>query len=79
MALLRSFTEHPASVGETYGEHCRVASGVGVRLLGAGLACLVHGLLPWLFATTASRTVSDLHARFRNRGAGGIVTPRRTA
>ena len=56
-------TDHPATVGETYGEHCRSAWGFGLRLLAAGLACCVHGLLPFLCVTTGSRTVTMLHQR----------------
>jgi Family of unknown function (DUF6356) len=61
--MLKLFTEHPASVGETYGEHWRFASRTGLTLIGAGLACLVHGLLPCFFVTTGSRIVRGLAAR----------------
>lgn len=57
------FTAHPASVGETYSEHLAVASGFGFRLIGAGLACLMHSLLPWTFTSTGSRAVRELHER----------------
>lgn len=59
----RLFIEHPASVGETYGEHLRTAMGFALTLLGAGLACLLHALLPFLFVDTGSRAVERLHAR----------------
>lgn len=57
------FSTHPASVGETYGEHLATASGFGFRLIGAGLACLLHGLLPWTFTSTGSRAIRELHER----------------
>jgi len=57
------FTEHPESVGESYVEHMGVAFGFGARMLLAGLACLVHGLLPFLFVKTGSRTITVLHDR----------------
>ncbi|HVP34413.1 MAG TPA: DUF6356 family protein [Steroidobacteraceae bacterium] len=63
MAPLRAFTEHPASVGESYLEHLGRATGFGLRMVGAGLACLVHGFLPFLFVKTGSRTISDLNDR----------------
>jgi len=59
--MRKLFTEHPSSVGETYGAHCISAWGFGVRLIGAGLACCLHGLLPFLCVTTGSRTVRKLH------------------
>jgi hypothetical protein len=64
---LRAFTEHPASVGESYLEHQRVALSVGLRLVGAGLACSVHAFAPWLFVNTGSRTIFDLHHRLTTR------------
>ncbi|MCK8786984.1 DUF6356 family protein [Roseomonas sp. NAR14] len=63
-----SFTEHPASVGESYLEHMRVAAWFGWRMLLASLACFAHALLPFLFTRTGSRTIELLHARMvRNR------------
>lgn len=63
MKPLAPFTDHPASVGETYGQHLAVASGFGWRLLAAGAACLVHALFPFLFERTGSRMVAQLHER----------------
>ncbi|MDE2437004.1 MAG: hypothetical protein KGM49_12155 [Sphingomonadales bacterium] len=61
MDPVRLFTEHPASVGESYAEHLGVASSFGLRMIAGGIACLVHGLLPFLFVKTGSRQVSVLH------------------
>ena len=62
--MLKSlFTAHPASVGETYGEHMAMASGFGVRMLLGGLTCLVHAGFPFLFERTGSRIIQDLHER----------------
>ena len=63
MRLLDAFTGHPTAVGETYGEHLAFAAGTGGRMVLAGLACMVHGLLPFLFVRTGSRTIVDLHER----------------
>ena len=63
MRLVRLLTEHPASVGESYGQHMRSAGGFAIRLLAGGMACLTHALLPFLFKHTASRVVGDLHRR----------------
>ncbi len=56
----RPFTDHPASVDETYGEHLLFAGRFGTTLILAGLAALLHGLFPFLFERTASRTVIAL-------------------
>jgi hypothetical protein len=67
MDLLRCFTAHPATVGESYGGHLLRASSFGVRMMLAGAACIVHGLLPFLFVRTGSRTISDLNAQLTSR------------
>ena len=61
--MFRLFTEHPRSVGESYLEHQRFACTFGARMVVAGLACFIHGFLPFLFQTTGSSTVLSLHER----------------
>jgi hypothetical protein len=61
--LAALFTEHPASVGETYGEHFRTATSFSAAMVVGGVACLLHALLPFLCVTTASRTIARLHER----------------
>lgn len=63
MRLAKLLTEHPASVGESYREHLVHASGFGVRMVIGGLACILHGLLPFLFVRTGSKQVAVLHDR----------------
>ena len=60
--MIRLFTDHPRSVGESYLEHLRFACTFGTRMVTGGLACFFHGFLPFLFQTTGSRTVLGLHA-----------------
>ena len=61
MSLTKLFTDHPASVDETYGEHLVMATGFGVRMILGGFACLIHGLLPFLFVKTGSSQIAELH------------------
>lgn len=63
MSITEKFTAHPQSVGETYVQHAAMASGFGFRLLLAGMACLVHAVLPFLFVKTGSAMIADLHQR----------------
>ncbi|QQS11999.1 MAG: hypothetical protein IPK81_21125 [Rhodospirillales bacterium] len=58
---LDAFTAHPRAVGETYAQHLGMASGFGLRMIAGGVACLLHGLLPFLFTTTGSRAIRALH------------------
>ncbi|NKB43232.1 MAG: hypothetical protein GKS03_03030 [Alphaproteobacteria bacterium] len=69
MPRLKSlFCEHPESVNESYLEHLMFAVGFGFRMLIGGLACVVHGLLPFLFERTGSKCVCDLHERLSESG-----------
>ena len=67
MNLIRAFTDHPASVGESYFEHLGRAMCFGTRMVFAGLACLVHGVLPFLFVRTGSGTIAELNERMGRR------------
>jgi hypothetical protein len=60
---VKLFTQHPRTVGETYLEHLSSASHFGSRMIVAGVACFLHGLFPFLFVTTGSKTVRHLHER----------------
>ena len=60
---------HLLEAGESYLEHMRFAVGVGLMLLAAGLACIIHGLFPGLCTKTASRTVDELKRLFVQRDA----------
>jgi len=55
------FTEHPTTVNETYFQHLANATSFGLRMIGGGLVCVVHGLLPGVFCTKASDTICELH------------------
>ena len=57
------FLDHPASVGETYGEHAVFAASVGWTMLWGSIACFVHALVPALFPTTGSSAIIELHER----------------
>jgi hypothetical protein len=56
-----SFTEHPESVGESYWQHLGTATRFGIRMVAGGLACLIHGVLPFFFVGTGSSAIRDLH------------------
>lgn len=61
--MLKAFTQHPATVGETYFEHLRSAWGFGATMAVGAMACLLHGLFPFAFQSAGSRRIRDLHDR----------------
>lgn len=63
MKTFDAFTAHPASVNESYLEHLASAWSFAFRMVGAGCACFLHGLFPFLFVTTGSSTIRELHER----------------
>ena len=65
--LSRLFTAHPASVGETYFGHLVQATSFGFRMLIAGIACILHGLFPFLCIATGSDAMKELHAEMSAR------------
>ena len=58
-------------MGESYLQHLFRAACFGVRMMLAGIACLVHGVLPFLFVRTGSRAIAELNDRMvLNRRVG---------
>jgi len=58
---------HLAAAGETYREHFRFARTVGLLSLAAGIACLIHAIIPALCTTTASRTIGRINQLLAER------------
>ncbi len=56
------FTKHPKEVGESYGRHFVAATSFGIRLIGAGAACILHGIFPFMFTNTGSNTIRQMHS-----------------
>ncbi len=82
--LKQLFTEHPASVNETYLEHTGVALSFSLYLLLGALAGLVHAFLPFLCVKTGSNIITKLNDRMvlnrmRNAGAHQTAAPQTDA
>jgi hypothetical protein len=78
MSLFRSlFIEHPASVDETYLQHFTSALSFGTKMIVAGVACMVHGVLPAVFVSRGSDTIRSLHERMvvkrRKNSRGALI------
>lgn len=66
----RLFVEHPRSLGMSWAGHGVGAVAIGARLVGAGVACLVHAVVPGVFTQTAGKTVADMYDHMAQRKAG---------
>jgi Family of unknown function (DUF6356) len=67
--LDRVFLAHPRTVGESYLQHSAFALRIGSRLLLAGMAALVHAIVPCLCESTASRIILAMNAEIVARRA----------
>jgi len=63
MNLRTLFTDHPASVGETYFQHLCAACWFAMRMICGGVAVLLHAFLPFAFRRTGSECITELHTR----------------
>lgn len=58
---------HLTEARESYFQHLAFAFLVGAMLVGAGVACVLHSLIPGICTRTASQTVQCLTELFRDR------------
>lgn len=63
MSFFRKFTEHPASVGESYFEHFGQAMRFSGRMFFGAVCCAVHAVFPFLCVKTGSSCITELHDR----------------
>ncbi len=68
-SLSKLFTDHPHSVGESYGEHFGVAMHYSGRLFAASFCAFVHAFLPFCFEKTASTMIRKMVADMDRRVA----------
>ena len=66
----RLFLEHPRSLGMSWAGHGAGAVAIGVRLIGAGAACVIHAAVPGWFTQTAGKTVTQMYDHMAQRRAG---------
>ena len=66
---------HLAEASMGYGAHFKRATRVGSRMLAAGGACLVHGIFPGIFTTTATNTIVRLNDELKKGHKPGEQEP----
>jgi len=64
------FNKHPNSIGESYFQHMRFAFTFGGKMVIGGLACIIHGIFPFLFESTGSTITKKLAGDFTARADG---------
>lgn len=71
----RLFSDHPRSIGESYGEHAVTAARFGLRMVAGGVRCLVHAVIPGIHERAASDCVRELHGQLEKRRREMDVDP----
>ncbi len=74
MTLRQHFTDHPASVDETYTQHFRVAAHFARCLAMAAGAAAVHAVVPSLCTKSASERICQLHTEMTAGKRGAVRT-----
>lgn len=64
-------SSHLKEVNETYFEHLFFAQKCGWRMVLAGIACVIHSIIPSIFAATASSTMKQLDQEITARKMKG--------
>ena len=65
--------QHLNDAGEGYFEHLAFAATIGLMALAAGLACLIHAVIPGFCTRTASRTIGLLNQLLADRRRVGEI------
>jgi Family of unknown function (DUF6356) len=77
MSIRSKFNEHPASVGESYGQHFLAAMGFSLGMLRGAICCALHAVFPFLCERTGSEAITELHDRMtvnrQRQGRGRTV------
>ena len=67
--MIAASKAHLEAANESYFEHMRFAATVGAMAIAAGLACVIHALIPALCTRTCSLTIGRLRTLFDDRRA----------
>jgi hypothetical protein len=59
--MIKKSKQHLKSVNENYFEHMLIAYKVSYNMLYGSLLALIHGLIPGLFQTSASKKIKELY------------------
>jgi len=65
---------HLDAAGESYSQHMRFAGAVASLTIAAGLACLVHAIVPGLCRDTGSRTIGLVNRMLADRSSVAEAT-----
>jgi len=65
--MIKDSKEHLISANETYFQHFKMATDIGLTMIVGGLQALLHALCPGILCTSASDKIKDLHSKVSDR------------
>lgn len=65
--MIKYFKEHPNSINESYSKHLFFAVKTGGKVLAIGIACILHGLFPFVLTDFASKRIIAMSEKFKKR------------
>ena len=65
--IVKIFSDHPKSVGETYWQHFIFAFHISLESLKISMLAFVHALFPFLFLVEASNRLEILYKAIQKR------------
>jgi hypothetical protein len=65
--MKKLFLNHPQHAGETFWVHFKFAVWAGLRMIVAGIICIIHAFCPFLFEHTASKIIIPLAKELSSR------------
>ena len=65
--MIKDSKDHLIAANETYFQHFKVATVIGLTMIVGGFQALLHALCPGILGTSASDKIKDLYSKVSNR------------
>ena len=65
--MIKNFKEHLNLTNETYFQHFKFATSVGLTMVYGGIQAIIHAVYPGILTKTASTKIKKLHSLVSGR------------
>lgn len=65
--MFKDSKKHLNDTGESYAQHLKFASNVGLKMLIASMQCFFHAIVPSVFKNSGSKAIKELYNQINNR------------
>ena len=74
----KEWHRHLKGVHESYVQHLKFAMKCGSKMAINGVACMLHGLVPFIFTHAASDCIKEMYMRFIKRDKNSLVIDKKS-